>query len=173
MPDHHLPLAAFVKRFGVDGVRESYPVPVEQMLTRAKVKIHHIVNRSRNGVELIENDAGLTLNINSSSKRPMRSAERRVLVAQVFGLMLSGQPGPKWELYDTDMGLNAHDPHRVFAYRFAADLLIPESELRDLLRPRIPLVMREAWVLVSTHFDVPMFYATQAVTRLKYRVESS
>lgn len=167
VPDHHIPLANFIKQFGTDTV----PVPIEEMITKAGVEIQLVTNHSINGAALKEIGDGLVMRIYIAARQPMTSAARRQYVTQAFGKFLAGEPDKIWSAFETDTGLGRSNPYVLFSHRFTADLLVPERELRELLKPIMPCTMREAWTAVSVHFDVPMLYAIQRVKKLKFETE--
>ncbi len=166
MRDHHIPLATFRREYAVPG----FPVDVEAMLTKAGIKVVNYIGQPYNGAELTESGDGMVMRISTGRKYAMSSANRRVFVSRVFGLFLSEQPGPSWKVTDNDLGTTHNDPHEIFSQRFTGELLIPDKELREFLKTFLPCVERVAWVKVAAHFDVPMMYAIQRVSALKFNL---
>lgn len=168
VPDHHIPLAKFIKNYGTAG---EIPVNVEAMLTRAGIQVRQLAGQKRNGVKLEELGNGLVLNIYLNTKDTMYDTTRRAGIASVFAMFLSGAPADRWAWYDDHVGQTHNDPYAIFAQRFAYELLVPMGELREFLKDKLPLARRAVWQAVADKFEVPLFYAVQRVSHLEYIVE--
>ena len=168
VPDHHIPLAQFVKQYGVPG---QVPVDVEGMLERAGITLRRVVTQKRNGVKLVEIGNGLSLTIFINAKESMYSSVQRTAVATTFALFLSNAPKDRWEWFDNHSGQTHNDPHDIYAQRFALELLVPMTSLREFLKDKLPMPRRQVFQSIADQYDVPLFYAVQRVSYLEYLIE--